>query len=147
MPKRKDTPKRMASPQADEATAAPRRLRILGEEERRDIFDRPQFTEEDRDDYFSLSRPEEALLRKFRAVRSKVYFVLQLGYFKAKRRFFVVDFSAVQEDIRYVLALHFPHKQTTDIRAVDKNTRFRQQRLILKLFRYRSCGEEERRQW
>ena len=110
------------------------------------IFDRPQFTEEDRDDYFSLSRPEEALLRKFRAVRSKVYFVLQLGYFKAKRRFFVVDFSAVQEDIRYVLALHFPHKQTTDTRAVDKNTRFRQQRLILKLFRYRSCGEEERRQ-
>jgi hypothetical protein len=139
-------PKQTNPPRADDAGAAPKRLRILGEHEKRALFDRPQFTEEDRADYFSLSQPEKESLREFRSLKSKAYFVLQLGYFKARHRFFVFDFSEVKEDLRYVLLLHFQHKAIVDSRAIDKNTRFKQQHLILKLCRYRSDGEEERRQ-
>ena len=59
-----------------------KRLRILGEDELEGIYGRPCFTYEDRCDYFSLSQPEKDLLEVLRSIKSKAYFILQLGYFR-----------------------------------------------------------------
>lgn len=67
-----------------------KRLKILDDDEFKSIFGRPSFTHEDRCHYFSLSQPEKELLQRLLSIKSKAYFVLQLGYFKAKQLFFYI---------------------------------------------------------
>jgi len=66
-----------------------KRLRILGDDELEAIYGRPHFTHEDRCNYFFLSNPEKELLQVLRSVKSQAYFILQLGYFKAKHIFYI----------------------------------------------------------
>lgn len=123
-----------------------KRISILGEDEFKALFERPHFTYEDRCYYFSLSQPEKELLQNLHSFKSKVYFVLQLGYFKAKHLFFTFDLHEVKEDLQYVLKQHFNDRKMVDLSTVHKSTRFKQQQLILERFNYRSCGSEERKQ-
>ena len=41
---------------------------------------------------------------------------------------------------------HFNSKQIGGVKVIDKQTRLKQQRLILELHRYRLCGKEERQE-
>ncbi|GGK08838.1 hypothetical protein GCM10007063_34110 [Lentibacillus kapialis] len=123
-----------------------KRISILGKDEFTALFERPHFTYEDRCYYFSLSQPEKELLQNLHSFKSKIYFVLQLGYFKAKHLFFTFDLHEVKEDLQYVLKQHFNDRKMVDLSTVHKSTRFKQQQLILERFNYRSCGSEERKQ-
>ena len=126
--------------------AVQKRLKILGADEIEAIYGRPRFTHEERVHYFSLAQPEKALLVALRSVKSRAYFVLQLGYFKAKQLFFTFDLHEVEADLQYVLEQHFDNGKLDDLSAIDKLTRLKQQRRILELFNYRSCGARERQQ-
>ena len=130
----------------EQYNAEQKRLRILGEDELESIYGRPCFTYEERCNYFSLSQPEKELLQVLRSVKSRVYFVLQLGYFKAKHLFFTFDLPEVEEDFNYVLKQYFGNVKIVDMKSVDKFTRLNQQRLILELFNYHSCDAEIRQQ-
>lgn len=124
-----------------------KRLRILNEDEIDAIYGRPHFTHEERRNYFSLSQPEKELLPLLRSVKSQAYFVLQLGYFKAKHRFFTFDLHEVVDDLKYVLNQHFDNSTIADdLSSIKKLTRLKQQHLILKLTNYRSCDTEARQQ-
>lgn len=123
-----------------------KRLKILGEDELKNIYGRPQFTYEDRCHYFSLSQPEKELTDTFRSVKSKSFFILQLGYFKVKHQFFTFYLHEVEEDLRYILNEHCNNREMIDLNVVGKNTRLKQQHLIRKLFNYRSCDAEEKQQ-
>lgn len=123
-----------------------KRLRILGEDELESIYGRPCFTYEDRYDYFSLSQPEKDLLEVLRSTKSRAYFILQLGYFKAKRLFFIFDLHEVQEDLQYVLKQYFHNTKMVDISSIDKSTRLKQQQMILQLFTYHICDSKIREQ-
>lgn len=123
-----------------------KRINILGEDEFKALFERPHFTYEDRCYYFSLSQPEIELLQSLHSFKSKVYFVLQLGYFKAKDLFFIFDLHDVEEDLQYVLKQHFNNRKATDLSPIHKIPRSNQQQLILERFSYHSCGPEERKQ-
>jgi len=123
-----------------------KRLGILGDDELEAIYGRPCFSPEERCTYFSLSQPEKELLPLLRSVSSRAYFVLQLGYFKAKHRYFTFDFQEVAEDLQYVLKQHFDNSTITDLSPVTKLTRLKRQRLILELTNYRSCDTEIRQQ-
>lgn len=138
------TRKRHAQQKESDPSETQRRLKILSEEERMALFDLPCFTPEERTEYFALSHPEQESLRKFRSVKSQLYFVLQLGYFKASRQFFVFDFQQAAEDFQHVLKRHFADNRTTGVTAVDRDTRSRQQSVILSLFAYRHCNAPER---
>ncbi len=124
-----------------------RRLKILGKEEIRNIFELPDLTMEERLEYFSLTAPERDFLEKLRFVPSKLYFILQAGYFKARHLFFNFEFADVPEDVEYVLQTYFPDHEINleSLRTVAKNTRLIGQRAILRLHRYRWCGKKERR--
>ncbi|MFZ3579524.1 DUF4158 domain-containing protein [Virgibacillus sp. DJP39] len=121
-----------------------KRLSILGEDEFKAIFARPHLTDEEHGDYFSLSQPEKELMQGLRSVNSRVHFILQLGYFKAKHQFFTFDLRDVKNDFQYILKQHFPDSRVTNLHSIDKSTRLKQQQLILELFHYRQCGAKER---
>jgi TnpA family transposase len=121
-----------------------KRLRILGEEEIEALYGRPHFTAEDRLEYFSLSPTETAALEPLHSVKSRVCFILQLGYFKARHLFFTFSLQEVEADTQYLRAQYFSDSPLTDL-EITKVTRLKQQRLILSLCGYRSCGAPERR--
>jgi TnpA family transposase len=128
-----------------EATRKEKRLKILATDEINSIYNRPYFNDTERTEYFSLSQSEQELLELFRSIKSQVYFILQLGYFKAKHLFFIFTFNEVKDDFEYVVNQYFPSRQIEEVfKVIDKQTRLKQQRLILKLYNYRSCGKDER---
>jgi hypothetical protein len=87
-----------------------KRLKILSKNEIQELYGLPNFTYEDRINYFSLNLLEKKELDELRSVRSKIYFILQLGYFKAKKMFFTFNFQEVNEDIVYLLQQYFPNE-------------------------------------
>jgi TnpA family transposase len=86
------------------------------------------------------------LLNTLRSVKSQAYFVLQLGYFKAKHLFFVFDLHEVKDDLQHVLERHFDHRAVSDLGTIDKHTRLKQQRLIRQRLGYRGYDAVARRQ-
>ena len=121
-----------------------KRIKILEDDEIAAIYSRPQFTDEEKESYFDLSQAEKELLLFFRSARSQIYFILQLGYFKAKHLFFSFDFHEVRQDVEYIRTQYFPDAIVDEFSAVDKRTRRRQRRMIEKLFDYHSCRKEQR---
>lgn len=85
-----------------------RRLQILGEEEIEAIYGRPIFTYDERVLYFSLSASEEAALKQFHTFPSRIFYILQLGYFKARQQFFTFSIQDVIADAGYVQQTYFP---------------------------------------
>ena len=123
----------------------PKRLRILGAEELDALYGRPRFTPEERQEYFTLSPPEKTALEQFHSLTSRLYYLLQLGYFKARQLFFVFSLHEVEEDVRYLQDHYF---STTPFHAeeISKVTRLKQQRVILALCNYRHCDAAARQQ-
>ena len=119
-----------------------KRLKILGDDEIEAIYGIPRFTYEERLEYFSLSPTEKAVLEKLYS-KSQIYYILQLGYFKARHMFFVFDLKEIEEDVKYIQEQHFPDFQITDL-EIAKVTRLKQQSLILELCNYHSCDAEQR---
>jgi len=120
--------------------ASSRRLSILTQREIDDLYGLPRFTAEDRQFYFELSAEEEARVRAMHTDSAKTHFILQLGYFKAKRQFFAYPYDGVQEDLRHILGRHFLGRAPATINELSKPTRLEQQQAILNLFNYTRCG-------
>ncbi len=120
-------------------TTTSRRLAILSAQEIEDLYGRPRFTEEDRRLYFALSPRERAAVDAVHTTSAAVHLTLQLGYFKANRRFFVYTREAVREDLEHIRHRYFPTRDLGDITALSKPTRLDQQRTILTLFTYGLC--------
>jgi hypothetical protein len=66
-----------------------KRLIVLEGDEVEALYGLPCFTHEERIQYFALSPEEKAALDQLHSLKSTVYFILQLGYFKARRMFFI----------------------------------------------------------
>ena len=97
-----------------------KRLRILGDDEIEAIYGRPRFTHEERVEYFSLSPTELAALEQLHSIKSRIYYILQLGYFKARQMFFVFELQEVSEDARYIIEQYFPDFQSSDVEITDR---------------------------
>ena len=121
-----------------------KRLRILRDDEIDALYGRPRFTPEERGEYFALSSAETTALEQFHSIKSRIYWILQLGYFKARQMFFVFNPDEIAEDARYIQERYFPQDPCSDL-AITKVTRLKQQRVILALCNYRTCDAEERR--
>src|SRR6266699_1271216 len=118
------------------------RLTILTPKELQTLYSLPQFTDEERDAYFTLDPREKQALDAYRTFTAKTYFILQLGYFKAKKHFFVFGLQAVADDVAYILHRYFPDVASLSDPAISKPTRLTQQAEILRLFDYRMCSQE-----
>jgi TnpA family transposase len=123
-----------------------KRLKILTTDEIESIYNRPDFSYEERIEYFTLSQSDLEMLEGFRSIKSQVYFILQLGYFRAKHSFFIFTLDEVENDSQYIIEQYFSCRQREGVTVIDNQTRLKQQRLILELYGYRSCGKQERQE-
>lgn len=123
------------------ARAAPpsRRLAILTAQEIKALYGLPRFTEEERQLSFDLSPRERAAVDAVPTAAVAVHLTLQLGYFKASRRFFVYKREAVLPDLDHIHRRYFPRLDLDAITVLSKPTRLAQQQAILGLFSYRLC--------
>ena len=98
-----------------------RRLSILTSSERKLIYDLPKFITQERKIYFDLEKIEENIIHnQLNGINSKVYFILQLGYFKASYRFFKFNFDEAVEDIEYIFEKYFPEYDNTIKKGCNK---------------------------
>jgi DNA invertase Pin-like site-specific DNA recombinase len=119
------------------------RLSILTTKEIDALYGLPRFTAQERQLYFDVSPAERAAVEAHTPAVA-VHLTLQLGYFKAKRQFFLYDAEMVSEDIRYVCALYFPGTAFELLTPLSRPTRLAQQQTILTLFSYRRCDRAAR---
>jgi len=66
-----------------------KRLAILSQDEVSALFGRPNFSDEEREIYFSLDPDEIRIFESLRQPNAILGFLLQLGYFKASHQFFI----------------------------------------------------------
>ena len=119
-----------------------KRLNILADDEIERLFERPKFSQEDRAIYFSLSQREREAVYSHRSLHTKMNFILQLGYFKAKSMFFVFDLQTIKEDAQYILTNHFSQHDAFPEKDIPHRTRVFIQNKILQLFNYRLCDQK-----
>ena len=112
------------------------RLQILSPEELDLLWGRPRFSRSEREIFFALTAREVVLLERLRTARTRAHFLLQLGYFRARQRFFALDRDEVAEDLAYVREAHLDGAPVPDL-AVSEHTRQNHLALILELHGFR----------
>jgi TnpA family transposase len=120
-----------------------KRIYLLPEAEIADLYARPIFNQNEQRLYFELTQAELDIMGQFGTIRTKVHFILQLAYFKAKNQFFTFTFDGIRGDVNYVLAKFF---KKTDVTFQGKITRQRinqQKQIILNLFDYKDWSAEQ----
>jgi TnpA family transposase len=117
-----------------------KRLIILNRDETDALYGQPRFTQEERTEYFTLSAHEKAMLGQLHSLKSQMFFILQLGYFKARNMFFVFGLDDVAEDAAHVRERYFPDCDDGSNQVIAKGTRLKQQHLILGLCNYRNAN-------
>ena len=117
-------------------------LKLLKPKEIEEIYGLPVFNDNDRYHIFSLTDQEQNALGNFHTLSSKWLFILQLGYFKARRRFYsLADIARADEDQVHVLTRYFPDGNPNRFTLkITKPTRLAQQTRILELFDYQRYG-------
>ena len=125
------------------ANTLSKRLQILGDDEIENLYGLPHLTPEEQAEYFALSPQDIAAIKPLHGLKSQIYAILQLGYFRARHRFFVFSFSTVSADVQYIQAQYFPTFELTDYEPA-KNTRVKHQQIILALCNYQYCDDTAR---
>jgi hypothetical protein len=117
-------------------------INILTKAEISDFYSIPDFTEEERKHFFELNDIELKHLEGMRGVNSKVSFIIKVGYFKAKRRFYNLDKEndVRKDDVSFVLKKYFPKNKKASI-ILNKNSLKDQRNLIYKMYSYSDSKE------
>ncbi|HAT7073481.1 TPA: Tn3 family transposase [Legionella pneumophila] len=118
-----------------------KRLTILGEAEQAAFYQSPDFDEQQRLEYLTLTPDEEKLMRGRSHLATQVHCALQLGYFKAKHLFFRVDWQEAEEDIAFVLEQYFPN-QVFQPEKITNHQYYAQCEIIAKHFNYQLWSNE-----
>lgn len=88
-----------------------KQLSVLSEAEEAAFYECPDFNEEQRLEYFSLTDDELQLALKRKNLSARVYCILQIGYFKAVKLFFNLPWDEVDpEDLHFILQQYFPEQ-------------------------------------
>lgn len=123
------------------------RLTILTLSEQKSIYGFPRFDNQERKYYFAISKIEKDILdSQFRGFTSKLFFLLQLGYFKATFQFFHFKHQDLPEDTHYIVKKYFPHHSKERFKGIyTKKLRQSHVAQILKLLSYRLASKNDRK--
>lgn len=87
-----------------------KRLSILTDDEYHVIYKRPNFNAREQEHYFSLSETQWKYADTL-YLESSVYFILQMGYFKARHQLFLFSLEDAEKDINFIMHTLFPYKK------------------------------------
>lgn len=116
-------------------TAKSDRLSILSGAEIEALYGLPNFDEGQQLEYLALSEAELALACSRHGLHAQMHCVLQIGYFKAKRAFFLFDWDDVAEDCAFVTSRYF-QDQSVELLPISKHERYAQRNGITALAGY-----------
>ena len=115
------------------------RMKILNSHEEAEFESPPKFNSAERKRFFSVSLAINELLEILRTPTNQVCFLILVGYFKAKRKFFGQQFS--QLDIEFVAHQIEISLSDVNVESYSRETYTRHQRLILQHFGYKAFDE------
>jgi hypothetical protein len=121
-----------------------KRLGILTKSEFQELYGLPHFSSDERAKYFSVDSTEKRELKNLRTTQARLYFILQMGYFKAKKMFFPFESQEMEDDIRYIAQKYLPQEEDYDKLEMPRSTRMVLQEHILRLCNYRHCTQQVR---
>lgn len=115
------------------------KMRIFNRLEEIEFESIPKFNSAERKQFFTVSKAIEDLLEKLGTPTNKVCFLVTIGYFKARRRFFARQFRQV--DIDFVAAKMGINPLEIHLKTYSRETYARHQRFILEHLGYSSFNE------
>jgi TnpA family transposase len=115
------------------------RMKILNSDEAAAFDSPPKFNSAERKRFFSVSQAINGLLENLRTPTNQVCFLILLGYFRAKRKFFRRQFSP--DDIVFVAHQLSVNPEDVHIEQYSKVTYLRHQELILQHFGYQAFDD------
>jgi hypothetical protein len=115
------------------------RLQALSPEEYELLWSQPVFSDSDRDLFFQLNSREQQFLGQLRTPRTKAHFLLQLGYFRARQRFFPLDLALVADDLDHLRDRYLDGAALATLN-ISKHTRMQQLEWILEHFGFQSMS-------
>lgn len=118
------------------------RLNLLTDSEVEDLYSRPKFNDEERDYFFMLNEEEHKLLKKYTSIKSKVFLILQMGYFKAVQQFYRFSLDEVKDDVSFVVKKHYSSENKKKLSGTLWKENYSEQKYdILKLYAYREWSD------
>jgi len=121
-----------------------KRLTVLSEAEKLALYGLPDFDDFQRAEFFALTEAERALADRRKGLAERVWCLLQIGYFKAKRAFFRFSWQDVPPaDIAFLIERYFPGT-TLVPQPIRANEHYAQRDQIAGLFGYRLWAETDR---
>ena len=84
-----------------------KRIHLLSSTEVEELYGLPAFHAHEQRLYFTLNQSERAALAQHSNTKTRIYFILQLGYFKAKQQFFNFSLDDVSNDVQFVVSTYY----------------------------------------
>ncbi len=120
-----------------------KRIQLLSSTEVEELYARPDFNTYEQSLYFSLNSTERTAVEQFRNTQTRIHFILQLGYFKAKQQFFSFSLDEVSSDVQYIVATYYNSADASQFKgALSRKYARNQRQAILSLFDYRSWSPQ-----
>lgn len=116
------------------------KMKIFNSLEEAEFESPPKFNSVERKHFFATSIAINELLENLRTPTNKVYFLITLGYFKARRRFFYRNFMPA--DIEFVANQLRVNPMSVHPEQYDKATYLRHRKLILLYFGWQKFDED-----
>ncbi|KLU14600.1 MULTISPECIES: DUF4158 domain-containing protein [Xenorhabdus] len=117
-----------------------KRLHILNPNEVRELYERPVFNHADREDYFSLDHYTAKTVAELIRLETRIYFILLLGYFRAKPVIPKFDLDEVAEDAEYIRKTYFPDEKPVWVNT-SKSTRSKLVNKVLNILNFQRLTE------
>lgn len=121
-----------------------KRLIIFSEVERKALYNVPNFTSVDREQYFDFSQKEQELIMKSKSINYNIFCALQIGYFKAAKIFPLQNLrEAIIADVQYIKFRYFAaHSFNKRSIKITKHKRYVQRNNIANLYKNVFRSEE-----
>ena len=121
-----------------------KRLSILSRSEITELYEIPNFSIAQKENYFTLDDVEKQEMESRRSLESRLHFILQLGYFKHSSLFFKFKFNKVSEDVNLIIKNYFPNAKTSN-NMVSQRTQLDNQSKILKLLKFKLFDQDAKK--
>ncbi|MDY6895656.1 MAG: DUF4158 domain-containing protein [Thermotogota bacterium] len=119
-----------------------KRIHLLSDTEVIDLYAKPDFSPNEQKLYFTLTKSEQIALDHFSNTRTRVYFILQLGYFKAKQQFFNFTFESSKNDVRFILKTYYKKTGLLLSGCISRDYIRLQKQSIIDLFDYHNWSSD-----
>jgi hypothetical protein len=121
--------------------ASNKQLTILSDAEKAALYEIPDFDDVQRSNYLNLTPKEQVLMRRRGDLSAQVHCAIQIGYFKAKHKFFPFKWEEVREDVDFIMQEYFPG-QLFHQAIISKHQYYAQCHVITEHFGYQSWSNE-----